>query len=285
MKRLAATLLLTVIPLFPRLIAQTSNTLNSTPPAAAAPDPTPPTIKFDVVYFKRCEAIDLVNKNTVTTGDSLGRQCQPLRALFNYAYTGGAPYSLKGEPDWVDTDAYDFQAKVAPENALTWQKMDLPTKRLMMRAMFAEVLKLKMHNEVESRPVYNLVVAKGGPKLTPSKPDPNAPADAQTPLRGSVNWDAPDEAVYMNSPMADLASGLSARLGRHVVDMTGLTGRYDFRVKPLPYQIYSAKTADVDSTDFAGIIDGVKDLGLKLEPGKADTTVLVIDHIDRPPEN
>jgi uncharacterized protein (TIGR03435 family) len=41
----------------------------------------------------------------------------------------------------------------------------------------------------------------------------------------------------------------------------------------------------VEDTDLGAIIDGVRSLGLKLEPAKADTSVLVIDHIDRPAEN
>jgi uncharacterized protein (TIGR03435 family) len=85
--------------------------------------------------------------------------------------------------------------------------------------------------------------------------------------------------------MADLADGLAARLDRDVINKTGLTGRYDFHVKPLPSAHYDPKTTDVDSTDFAGIIEGVKNLGLRLEPAKADTTVIVIDHIERPADN
>ena len=50
---------------------------------------------------------------------------------------------------------------------------------------------------------------------------------------------------------------------------------------PLPH--YDPKTSSVETTDFAAIIAGVKDLGLRLEPSKADTLVLNLDHIDRPP--
>ena len=85
--------------------------------------------------------------------------------------------------------------------------------------------------------------------------------------------------------MGDLTSSLSARLDRNVVDKTGLTARYDFHVKPLPMAHYSAKSGGVEDTDFGAIIDGMKSLGLKLEAAKADSSVIVIDHIDRPAEN
>jgi uncharacterized protein (TIGR03435 family) len=176
-------------------------------------------------------------------------------------------------------------AKVSPEDAATWQKLTDSTKRLMVRAVLPEVLNLKVHTEIQSRPIYNLVVAKGGPNLTPSKPDPNAPTGTQTVAIGSVHWISMDEAVYTSNSMLDLAGALAARLDRDVIDKTGLTGKYDFHVKPLPGAHYDPKTSNVEDTDFSGIVEGVKNLGLRLESGKADTTVIVIDHIDRPSDN
>jgi uncharacterized protein (TIGR03435 family) len=275
----AAILLISIL-IVPKQIAQTSNPSNITPSGV-----TPPTIKFDVVDFKRCQEIDIPNKNTIITGDSIGKRCQTVKTLLDVAYGGGTTYQFKGEPAWVDTDAYNFQAKVAPEDVAAWQKMDVPAKRLMVRATLADVLNLKVHTDIQSRPVYNLVVAKGGPKLTPSKPDQNAPTGIDSIGTGSVYWPTYDEAVYTSTPMSGLASALAARLDRDVIDKTGLTGTYDFHVKPLPLAHYDPKTSDVESTDFAGIINGVESLGLKLEPAKADTTVIIVDHIDRPPEN
>ncbi|MGP8259379.1 MAG: TIGR03435 family protein [Acidobacteriaceae bacterium] len=288
MKHLVTTALMLTASLFaPRLIAQAAS---ATPPAATQPkavatEPTPPTIKFDVVLLKRCAPNDSIGYNTISTGDSWQRHCQTIKTLLNLAYGGSSTFLVKGEPDWADTDPYDFVAKVAPEDAPTWQKMDVPTKRLMVRAVLPDILNLKVHTEIQSRPIYNLVVAKGGANLTPSKPDPNAPTDPQTPVRGSFQWVDYQDASYTNSTMLDLAGGLAARLDRDVIDKTGLTGRYDFHMKPLPYQHYDPKTTNVEDTDFSGIIEGVKNLGLRLEPGKADTTVIVIDHIDRPAEN
>jgi uncharacterized protein (TIGR03435 family) len=253
--------------------------------AATPTESAPPTIKFDVVVLKRCAPDAIAAYNTISTGDSWQRHCRPIRGLLDLAYGGGSTYLLKGEPDWVDTDPYDFVAKVAPEDVAVWQKMDGSTKRLMIRAALPDALNLKVHIEIQTRPVYNLVVAKGGPNLTPTKPDMNAPSDAKTPVRGSVEWVSMDEAAYTNCSMTDLVDGLAARLDRDVINKTGLTGRYDFHVKPLPGAHYDPMTTTVENTDFGGIIEGVKNLGLRLESGKADTTVIVIDHIERPPEN
>jgi uncharacterized protein (TIGR03435 family) len=247
---------------------------------AQATLPAPPSIKFDVVSFKRCDAIG-GPKNTVTTGDSIARHCQPMNALFDYAYGFNGAYKVKGEPEWVDTEAWEFLAKVAPEDVPAWKQTDRIGKGLMIRAMLADVLNLRAHVETQSIPVYNLVVAKGGPKLTESKSDPNDPIDST----GTSSWIGRDEAVYRDATMQFLANGLAARLGHVVVDKTGLKGHYDFHVQPVPLAHYDPKTSDVESTNFAAIIDGVKSLGLKLEPGKADTTVVVVDHIEKPSEN
>ena len=190
---------------------------------------------------------------------------------------------LRNAPDWVDADGYEFLAKVAPEDVPEWHKTSLGTKRLMLRMVLEDALNLKMHIELQPRPIYALVVAKDGPKLTEHKLGPgDPPSTPNTLVHAGVEWVGPDEAAFMNASMGDLVSSLSARLDRIVVDQTGLTARYDFHVQPLPAEHYGAKSGGVGETDFAGIIDGVKTLGLKLEPANTYTIVNVIDHIDRP---
>ena len=288
MKQLVMAALLFASCLFaPRLIAQASS---ATPPAAIPPKavagvPTPPTIKFDVLVLKRCAPGNYGITRTIATGDSWEKHCQPIKSLLNIAYGGGSTYLVKGEPEWVDNDPYDFQAKVAPEDVPVWQKLGDPTKRLMVRAALFDALNLKVRVEIQTRPVYNLVVAKSGPTFSVSKPDPNAPTDSKAPVRGSVVSVGIEEAAYTNCTMDDLADALAARLDRDVINKTGLTGRYDFHVKPLPSAHYDPKTSNVENTDFGGIIEGVKNLGLRLESGKADTTIIVIDHIERPVED
>ena len=201
MKRLvSAALLLTAALFAPRLFAQAPTPLSATQPSATLADVTPPTIKFDVVDLKRCAPNDYPSKNTIMTGDSIGKTLSASQDSSRRRIRGGSTYLVKGEPAWVDTDAYNFLAKVAPEDVAAWQKMDVPAKRLMVRATLADVLNLKVHTDIQSRPVYNLVVAKGGPKLTPSKPDPNAPTGIDSIVTGSVYWLSMDEADLHEHP-------------------------------------------------------------------------------------
>jgi uncharacterized protein (TIGR03435 family) len=275
----AATLLLTAVLCAPGLLAQAPN------PSPTPPAPGSPTIKFDVVVFKRCEEIDRPHPDVIapSTGDSISNHCQTVTHFLELAFgSTGAPYLLKGEPSWVDTEAYDFQAKVAPEDLDTWHNMDAATKRTMIGVALAESFNLKSHIEVQPRPVYNLVVAKDGPKFAAHKAGPDDPPDTGKLTQGAVHWTDYDTANYINVTMGFVAAGLAARLDRPVVDQTGLTGQYDLTVHPLPITHYDPKATTVENTDFSGIIDGVKNLGLRLEPAKVPTNVLIIDHIDRP---
>jgi hypothetical protein len=67
----------------------------------------------------------------------------------------------EGGPDWIDTELYTIEAKaeVVTDRAL----MQGP----MLRAILEERFKIRVHKEAREMPVDALVVARGGPKLTP----------------------------------------------------------------------------------------------------------------------
>jgi uncharacterized protein (TIGR03435 family) len=75
--------------------------------------------------------------------------------------------------------------------------------------------------------------------------------------------------------------------GRHVVDKTGLTGSYRLRLEAA--RMAAGPSLDVSATDPAtapSIFTALQEqLGLKLEPSRAQLEVLVVDRIERPSEN
>src|SRR5262249_12789080 len=86
---------------------------------------------------------------------------------------------------------------------------------------------------------------------------------------------------YLTGPM----SGLDA----HVVDRTGLTGKFDFHVSFGPSAhdpVRQGQTergeepGDPTAPDLAVALQ--EQLGLKLQPGKGPGEFLVIDHVERP---
>ena len=89
--------------------------------------------------------------------------------------------------------------------------------------------------------------------------------------------------------METLAAYLSRQnLGRPVLDRTGLTGHYDFKLQFTPFPMGAAPEDVVTSSGstspyiFAALEE---QLGLKLEPARGPVETIVIDHIERPSEN
>jgi uncharacterized protein (TIGR03435 family) len=189
-------------------------------------------------------------------------------------------YQLSG-PDWlinsgVDSPRFDITAKL-PEGTTKEQY------RLMLRNLLAERFKLTIHNGTKEMPIYNLVVAKNGPKF--ASPD-NAVNDGfpkPPPDTGGVTFNTTGGARLqgVNLSMQKLANLLSvARLiDRPVHDATGLTGDYNFILRWQRDGMEAAGAAALP-TIFSAVQE---QLGLKLESGKDAVDVLVVDHIEKSP--
>jgi uncharacterized protein (TIGR03435 family) len=87
--------------------------------------------------------------------------------------------------------------------------------------------------------------------------------------------------------MADLVNSMSGpdRAGRVVTDKTGLTGAYDFTV-PIPYRPLPEQFKEIaEDSGVPTMFDGLKQLGLQLVQAKEPIQGIVVDHIERPPDN
>jgi uncharacterized protein (TIGR03435 family) len=212
-------------------------------------------------------------------------------------------------PEWMASTRFDITAKL-PEGGKEDQIRD------MMKSLLAERFHLKMHRESKDFPVYALVEAKGGSKLTESAVDPSdAPVDPSKPPtnvaasggpegvsislgKGSFFTFADNHLTGKKLAMASFADLLARFVDRPVVDQTGLKGRYDFDLKVtqedyLAMQIRSAisagvtlppqamKLLEVSSGD--SLAAAMQAVGLKLDPRKAPLEVLVIDSADKMP--
>ena len=81
--------------------------------------------------------------------------------------------------------------------------------------------------------------------------------------------------------MAQLATSLGEAMDAPVLDETGLSGKYDFSLDLTPYAI-AGERPDISSMMATAVRE---QLGLKLEPRRAATEVLVIDRLEKPTEN
>src|SRR5579862_8246370 len=73
-------------------------------------------------------------------------------------------FQVSGGPGWIDREWYDIAAK-ADDDAKDQNVM------LMMRCLLADRFKLAFHREKQEQTVFELAVAKNGPRIHKSAPD------------------------------------------------------------------------------------------------------------------
>lgn len=184
-------------------------------------------------------------------------------------------FQVIGGPDWINTAAFDIQARAA-EGAVTKQvgprDVTKPsTLELMVQSLLADRFQLKVRRETREMPIYVLVVGKDGSKLKP-------PAGET----GSTNTNSSNgktKIVGKGAPVASLAQIIGQQLRRPVVDKTDLTGLFDFEAN---WFNANAPTDEVGPSVFTALQE---QLGLKLESARGPVDVLLIESVQQPSEN
>ena len=214
-------------------------------------------------------------------------------------------FRVSGEPKWADSERYDIEAKANSVDGARITKLTPDQRRdeinQMMQALLADRFRLSLHRETKELPVYELVVAKGGPKLQKSsfKPDlkpgwqPLPPKPGGPPPKGGLFMHGPGELTSTGSELSMLVNILSHAVNRIVIDKTGLQGRYDYTLKWTPDQPFGPGPGPMDANappppdpNGPSLFTALQEqLGLKLESQKGPVEILVIDHVEKPSEN
>ncbi len=199
--------------------------------------------------------------------------------LIVLAYGLHSPDEVVNLPGWAGSDGFDIRAKTDEETAAALRKLpDAEIDRKlqpMLQSLLAGRFQLKIHHEIRQLPVYNLIVAKGGSKMK---------ASTTTGIGGSgmSNGYISGEGV----PISTLAFNLSNEIGRQVIDKTGLSGNYDFKLTWTADEMRAAPDASAPSDSGPSVFAAIQEqLGLKLESAKGPVDVLVVDHVEKPSEN
>jgi uncharacterized protein (TIGR03435 family) len=232
-----------------------------------------------------------------------------VKELIRFAYDLKSDAQLSGGPGWLASDMFDIEAKEDEAQVQALNK--LPPEqvagqvRLMVQALLAERFNLKVSHQTKELPVYALIVAKNGPKLTPATAPPMIPPGDKPPGSGpakgpgmrGIRMEGNGQLTGIATPTALLANILSRQqeLGnRLVLDKTGLTGSYDWTLKWTPANTNPSLNADAAAPPNAPAGDSSapslftalqEQLGLKLEPQKGLVEIVAIDHIDPPSAN
>ena len=252
---------------------------------------------FDVATIKPYGPEDLM-VGIRTTADGISVTGMPLAMLMHQVL--GLPNDrILGVPDWAKSNRYDIEAKVAPEDAPKLKQLTPQQRWEMFLPVFEERCGLKFHHEIRQLEVYDLVVAKGGPKLQLSRTAGNTTGTAPGRITPSAGVSIGDRGLTISAHGAStpaIARMISGQIGATVVDRTGLTGAYDFRlqfaadegVHPMmmprggPPSSGAAGPGDAGPSIFTAVQE---QLGLKLVAEKQSVDVVVIDHIEQPSEN
>lgn len=197
-------------------------------------------------------------------------------------------------PDWVKTTRFDIAAKIPSETQKLPPAEGNKQLKLMLQSLLAERFKLAAHFEKRQMQLYELTVAKGGPKMTPSSDDPDVaakpPPEASRPTFYTTKFGTGKRTMAM------LAQTLSTPLNAPVVDATGLEGTFDvtlfFRGTQAVRGGASSLASDGNTPLGTGdrpmqgpdIFEAVREqLGLELKQKKGPVDVLVIDHAEKVP--
>jgi uncharacterized protein (TIGR03435 family) len=187
-------------------------------------------------------------------------------------------FQVSGGPDWVNRDQFDITAKAEGDAS----KAQV---RAMLQRLLTERFTLVLRRESKEVNVYTLTVGKAGPKLKEVKLDED---NATRGMRfGGIGRIAGLMATMpqLVVMLSDIKLNGSAILDRPVLDRTGLTGVYDFKLE------WSAEEQSADRATSANpaapsIFTAVQEqLGLKLESTKAPIEFFVIEQAAKPTEN
>jgi uncharacterized protein (TIGR03435 family) len=193
--------------------------------------------------------------------------------LLKYAY-GLHEQEIVGGPKWLSTQKFDLVGD--PEVQTRPSSDEFKT---MVQNLLADRFHLAAHHEARDLSAFEIVPAKGGPKLNKSTRPPN-----QIP---SVAY-SPGQLTAGNATLTDLATFLQRFVtDRAVVDRTGIAGRYDLtlRWRPDELQTEGGREGD-DSSSLPGLYTAIQEqLGLRLHEERLPVQVLVVDRVDMPSEN
>ena len=205
----------------------------------------------------------------------------------------GIQYDQLRGPAWMDTTQFDVVANV-PAGTTAEQL------RKMLQNLLAERFRLQVHHETRVTPVYELTVAKDGPKLKAAAEgngtDDFVPGSGPRPMdrdkfpilppgrpnRACAIGPDGSHCTFRMVTIGMLVQTLRLPnfVDRLVVDKTGLTGRYDFTL----YSRHMNGVSPGPNDDAPSIEQAVQEqLGLKLSPSHASIDVIVIDHAEKTP--
>ena len=244
--------------------------------AAQAPAQKP---SFEVTSVRPCQPSEPGGGlQPAPGGQRYVAKCVSLKAVIWVSYWL-QPDQIVGGPDWVEKDLFYIEGVAARPSSIA-------ELHVMMQNALVERFNLRLHRETKEREAYVLVLDKNGAKNLSEHAPTNARDLAITPKGEGLH----EEWTATSSPMDFFVWRLALKLGRPVIDQTGLRAAgYDFNLsftnEPPPKSGTDPDPAFLDSSGPT-IFQALRNqLGLRLDSRKAPVDALVIDSVQKPSEN
>jgi uncharacterized protein (TIGR03435 family) len=198
---------------------------------------------------------------------------------------------LLGGPDWIDSDRFDILASAPAGTSES-------TMLTMLQTLLADRFKLVLRREAREMPVYSLVIAQNDGRIDKALLPVDCKA-SRTESKAVVSKVPPCSALLLGQQgtgmvtyqsegvdLKELANMLSRRVGRPVINQTGLAGEFRFELSWLQDLQAGQAAVPAAANDGPSLFTALQEqLGLKLESSRNPVEVLVIESVERPTPN
>jgi uncharacterized protein (TIGR03435 family) len=252
--------------------------------AVASVKPVPPTLGDTIVS----------RPGAFEPGGRFEARNATLRIILHRAYPEFARPELLIAPEWIANERFDIDGRAATDAPI--QQI-----RLMLRQLLIDRFRMQSHTEMRLVDTYDLVLARRdgrlGPRMRPAsgackewnaqlaatgtEPEQPKQADGAIPCGARFGYANGLRTLSFGGREAfGLTVLLMSTVGRTITDRTGLTGMFDFELSWADVPLNDAQDTRPSLTN------ALEDqLGLKLQPAKGMSEVLVVDRIERPTPN
>ena len=218
------------------------------------------------------------------------------------------PVQVLGGPGWMKTQVFHIDAEpskflsdqVKQPLSLIGSGPEVPGPDLVkqaFRSLLINRFKLRVTHETKVLPVYELILAKNGPKIAKGKTANRScritdvgPGLPSVSARGKERW---LEVKCDFRTFVGVLSAFPELSSRVLVDKTGLHGRYSFKFHWTPTGVHVSKVGSQSSNSVSAarplgpsLFTALREqLGLKVQPATAPVSAIVIQHIENPAKN
>jgi uncharacterized protein (TIGR03435 family) len=198
-----------------------------------------------------------------------------VRLLIKIAYNLNDD-EVSGGPSWIGLRKFDIDATTDPPLPSDGNgDADHARNHLLLQGLLRDRFHLRLRKEMKEMQTFGLVVAKNGPKVSKS-----TAVEGAVRFRGGVGT-----ITAVGASMDQLAAGLEDWVRHPVENLTGLDGKYDFKLEWTPDQAPTGNDTtppDTGPTIFTALH---QQLGLSLEGRRIQAPCEFVESVEVPSEN